>query len=47
MGVIVANWLIGKVLGVARYNYRVMRVNIVIGDVLWEGVSSYCSQAGK
>ena len=47
MGVIVANWLIGKVFGVKRYNYRVMSINTVIGDVVWEGVSSYCSQAGK
>ena len=32
MGVIIANWLIGKV--VERYNDRVMKVNTAIGDVL-------------
>ena len=47
MGVIVANWLTGKVLGVEKYNDRVIKVNIVIGDVVWEIVSSYCPQAGK
>ena len=34
MGVIVANWLIKKVLGVERYNDRVMKVNIVIADAV-------------
>ena len=24
-----------------------MKVNIVIGDVVWEVVSCYCSQAGR
>ena len=47
VGVIVANWLIGKVVGVERFNDRVMKVNIVIGDVVWEVVSSYGPQAGR
>ena len=47
VGVIVANWLIGKVVGVERFNDRVMKVNIVIGDVFWEVVSCYCPQAGR
>ena len=47
MGVIVANWLIGKVVGVERINDRVMRINIVIGDVVWQVVSCYCPQAGR
>ena len=47
MGVIVANWLIGKVVGVERFNDRVMKVKIVIGDVVWEVVSCYCPQAGS
>ena len=47
MGVIVANWLIGKVVGVERFNDRVMRVNIVTGDVVWEVGSCYCPQAGR
>ena len=34
VGVIVANWLIGKFVGVERFNDRVMKVNIVIGDVV-------------
>ena len=34
MGAIVANWLIGKVVGVERFNDRVMKVSIVIGDVV-------------
>ena len=29
--VIVAKWLIGKVVGVERFNDRVMKVNIIIG----------------
>ena len=47
MGVIVANWLIGKVVGVERFNDRVMKVNTVIGDAVWEEVSCYCPQAGR
>ena len=47
VGVIVANWLIGKVVGVERFNDRVMKVNINIGDVVWEVVSCYCPQAGR
>ena len=46
VGKIVANWLIGKVVGVERCNDRVMKVNIVIGDVVREVVSCYCPQAG-
>ena len=46
VGVIVANWLIGKIVEVERYSDRVMKVNIVIGDVVWEVVSCYCPQAG-
>ena len=42
VGVIVANSLIGKVVGVERYNVRVMKVDIVIGDVIWEVLSCYC-----
>ena len=45
--VIVANWLIGKIVEVERYRDRVMKVNIVIGDVVWEVVSCYCPQAGR
>ena len=45
--VIVANWLIGKIVEVERYSDRVMKVNIVIGDVAWEVVSCYFPQAGR
>ena len=38
MDVIVANWLIGKVVGLERFNDRVMKVNIVVRDVVWEVV---------
>ena len=31
VGVIVANWLIGKVVGVERFNDREMKVNILVG----------------
>ena len=34
VGVIVANWLIGKVVGVEKFNDKVMKLNIVIGDVV-------------
>ena len=47
MGAIVANWLIGKVVRVESYNDRVMKVNVVIGGVVWEVVSGYCPQAGR
>ena len=47
MGVIVASWLIGKVVRVERYNSRVMKVNTVFGDVDWEVVSSYSPQVGR
>ena len=46
-GVIVANWLIRKVVGSQRFNDRVMRISIVIGDVVWEVVSCYCRQASR
>ena len=45
--VIVANWLIEKVVGVERFNHRVMKVNIIIRDVAWEVVSCNCPQAGR
>ena len=47
VGVIVANWLIGKIVGVERFNDRVMKVNVIIGDVVWEVISCYCPQAGR
>ena len=47
MGVADANWLIGKVVVVQRFNDRVMKVNIVIGDVVWDVVSCYCPQGGR
>ena len=47
MRVIVANRLIGKVVRVKRFNGRVMKINVVIGDVVWEVVSCYCPQAGR
>ena len=46
VGVIVANWLVGKIVGVERFNDRV-KVNIVIWDVVWEGVPCYYPQAGR
>ena len=47
VGVTVSNWLIGKVVGVERFNDRVMKGNIFVGDVVWEVVSCYCPQAGR
>ena len=47
VGVIVANWLIGKVMGVERFNNRVTKVNIIAGDVVWEVVLCYCPQEGR
>ena len=47
VGVIVSNWLIGKAVGVERYNDRVTKVTIVNKDVVWEVVSCYCPQAGR
>ena len=34
-------------MGVERYNYRMMKVNIAIGDVVWGVVSCYCPQASR
>ena len=34
-------------MGVERYNDRVMKVNNVIEDVVWEVVFCYCPQAGR
>ena len=47
MGLIVAYWLIGKFVVVEGFNNRVMKVNIVIGDVVWEVVPCCCPQAGR
>ena len=47
MVVIVANRLIGKVARVKRFNDRAMKINVVIGDLVWEVVSCYCPQAGR
>ena len=47
VGVIVTNWLIGKVVGIKKFNDRVMKVNIVIGDVVCEVLSCHCPQAGR
>ena len=47
VGVIVANWLIGKVVGVERFSDKVKNVDIVIVDVVWKVVSCYCPQAGS
>ena len=47
VGVIVADWLIGKIVGVERFNNRVMKVNIVIGDVVWEVIPCCCPQASR
>ena len=30
-----------------RFNDRVMKINVVIGDLVWEVVSCYCPQAGR
>ena len=32
---------------VERFNDRVIKVSIVIGDVVWEVVPGYCPQAGR
>ena len=47
VGVIVVNWLIGKVVAVEMFNDRVMKLNIVIGGVVWEVVPCYCPQIGR
>ena len=47
VSVIVVSWLIWKFVGVERFNDRVMKVNIIIGDVVWEVTSCYCPEAGR
>ena len=44
VGVVVANLLIGKFVGVEKFNYRVMQVNIVNGDVAWEVIHRLVDQ---
>ena len=44
VGVVVANLLIGKFAGVEKFNYRVMQVNIVNGDVAWEVIHRLVDQ---
>ena len=34
-------------MGVERFNDRVIKVNIIIGDVVWEVVSCNCPQVGR
>ena len=34
-------------MGVERYNDRVLKINIVIGNVVWELVYCYYLQAGR
>ena len=34
-------------MGVERYDDRVLKINIVIGDVVWELVYCYYLQAGR
>ena len=46
VGVIVAYWLTEKVVGAERFNDGV-KVNIVIGDVVWDAVCYCCPQAGS
>ena len=41
MGVIVANWLIGKLVGVERFHNRLIKVNLIFGDVVWGGGGLY------
>lgn len=47
MGVVVINWVLEKVVGVERYSHKVMKVNVIIGDAVWEVVSCYCSLNGR
>ena len=47
VGVIVASWLVRKVVGVERYTDRVTKVNIVIVNIVWYVISCYCPQAGR
>ena len=46
VGIIVAHRLIGKFVGVEKYNDKVMKVNIVTGDVVLK-VVCYCLQGGR
>ena len=41
VGVIVANWLIGKLVGVERFHNRLIKVNLIFGDVVWGGGGLY------
>ena len=46
-GVIVAKWLIEKVVGVKRFNYKLTKLNTNIEDVVWKVVSYYCPRVGR
>lgn len=47
MEVVVANWLVEKVIGVGRYKDRVVKVNATIMDAVWEVVPCYYPQTGR
>ena len=47
MGVIVAKWLIEKVVGVKRFNDKLTKLNTNIEDVVWKVVSYYCPRVGR
>ena len=42
-----ANWLIENVEEVEKFNNRMIKVNTIIEDVVWEVVSCYSPQAGR
>ena len=46
VGVVVANWLTEKVVGVERQSDMVMKANVIIRDAVWEVVSFYCYKWG-
>lgn len=42
VGVIVANWLVEKIVEIERPSGRIMKAKVVIVDNVWEVVSCYC-----
>ena len=45
MGVEVVHGIV-EVVGIKRYSDRVMKVNVIIGDAVWELISCYSLQTG-
>ena len=47
LGVVVTNWLIEKAVDAERHSDKVIKMNVIIGDAVWEVASYYCPLTGR